>query len=426
MTVRSPMVDSWSGRAGRRAANYGGAVVIGGDYRALGVVRSLGRRGIPVWVLKDEHGLAATSRYTRRTLPWPPIAESRQIDYLLDLGAQHRIDGWVLFPSGDEAAALLAHHHAVLSERFRLTVPPWEVTRWAYDKRLTYRLAMEVDVDLPWTRYPASREAVAALDCPFPVILKPAHKARQLNRLTAAKAWRVDDRQALLARYDEACTLVAPDQIILQESIPGGGEMQFSYAALCLDGRPLASMVARRIRQYPVDFGRASTYVETVNQPEVEGAACRLLAAIRYTGLIEVEFKRDPRDNRYKVLDMNPRVWGWHTLGQRAGVDFPYLLWRLIRDEPVPELQTRTDVRWVRILTDLLAAAGEMRRGALSPRAYLRSLQGPLEFAIFAADDPLPALVDIPLLVLLGGKRLSIACRNRLGVAARAELNGLS
>jgi D-aspartate ligase len=420
MTASSALMDSWSRSADRGAAGSDGAVVIGGDYRALGVVRSLGRRGIPVWVLQDEHGLATASRYTQLSLAWPAVEEAQQIDYLLDLGARHRVDGWVLFPSGDEAAALLAHHHAVLSEHFRLSVPPWEITRWAYDKRLTYRLAMEVGVDVPWTRYPGRREDVVALDCAFPVILKPAHKARQLNRLTAAKAWRVDDRHALLARYDEACSLVAPDLIMIQELIPDAGETQFSYAALCLNGHPLASVVARRTRQYPVDFGRASTYVETVNQPEVEEAARRLLAAIRYSGLIEVEFKRDPRDNRYKLLDMNPRVWGWHTLGQRAGADFPYLLWRLIHDEPLPAVQTRTGVRWVRMVTDLLAAAGEIRRGHLSPCAYLRSLLGPLEFAVFAVDDPLPALVDVPLLVLSIGRRL---CGSHLRVAARAELN---
>ena len=92
--------------------------------------------------------------------------------------------------------------------------------------------------------------------------------------------------------------------------IPGGGEAQFSYAALCLEGRPLASAVARRTRQAPMDFGRSSTFVETVDEPGVVEPALRLLQASRFTGLIEVEFKRDPRDQRFKVLDANPRVWG--------------------------------------------------------------------------------------------------------------------
>jgi D-aspartate ligase len=98
-------------------------------------------------------------------------------------------------------------------------------------------------------------------------------------------------------------------------------------------------------------------------------------------------------------------VWGWHSVGRRAGVDFPYLLWRVIQGQPVSELHASPGVRWVRMVTDLPTVAGEIRRGQLSPYSYLRSLQGPLEFAIFAADDPLPALAEVPLLSYLAWKR---------------------
>jgi D-aspartate ligase len=373
-----------------------GALVIGGNYRSLGVVRSLGRHGIPVWVLTDEHSLARTSRYSRHHAPWPLLPESQQRDYLLDLGLHHGLDDWTIFPTTDDSAALVARHYPWLASRFRLTTPNWEALRWAYDKRLTYQLATALKIDHPRTWYPDSRDDVAELDCMFPVILKPAFK-EQANRFTMDKAWRVDDRRSLLERYDEACSLVSRDLIMVQELIPGGGESQFSYAALCVDGRPVASMVARRTRQYPMDFGRASTYVETVDQPEIEAIAQRLLARIAYTGLVEVEFKHDPRDGRFLLLDISARVWGWHTLGHRAGVDFPHLLWRLSNGEPVPHLRAKSGIRWIHFVADLPAAATAFRRGQLSPRTYLQSLRAPIEFAIFAADDPLPALMELPL-----------------------------
>jgi len=118
-----------------------GALVIGGDYRGLGTVRSLGRRKIPVWVLTGEHLIAGVSRYARRRFIWPAAEEERQIEYLVRLGEQHNLRGWALFPSGDETAATIARHHAALRNQFRLTVPPWDVLQWAYDKRLTYRLS---------------------------------------------------------------------------------------------------------------------------------------------------------------------------------------------------------------------------------------------------------------------------------------------
>ena len=385
-------------------AHKPGALIIGGDYKGLGTVRSLGRRKIPVWVLTGEHLIAGVSRYAQRRLIWPDTEGERQVEYLLRLGVQHNLRGWVLFPSGDETAATVARHHSVLRKQFRLTVPPWDVLQWAYDKRLTYRLAPMVGVDIPRTHTLAGRDEVARLDCAFPVVLKPAVKP-QMNRFTAAKAWRVEDRQSLLERYDEACTMVDPGAVLVQELIPGGGQEQFSYAALCLEGRPLAALVARRTRQFPSDFGRSSTFVETVDRPEIEEAGRRLLSAIGFTGLVEVEFKRDPRDGLYKLLDLNPRIWGWHTLGRRAGIDFSFLLWRVIQGESLPEKRGIAGVRWMRMSTDLAAAIAEIWRGRLSVGAYLRSLVSPVESAIFAADDPLPALLEVPLSVYMILKR---------------------
>ena len=401
-----PSVAGLASRALEEVPRQGlGAIVMGADYRGLGVVRSLGRRGVPVWVLTaGGQLLAATSRYARRRLRWPAGDDRKRIDFLLELAAKHNLKGWALFATDDYSVALLAHHHDLLAARFRLAVPPWNVLGWVCDKRLMHQLADRVAVDQPWTRCPRNREDMAQIACPFPVILKPAMRL-ELNRFTAAKAWRVTDRQSLLARYDEACTLVAPDLILLQEVIPGGGESQFSFAALCQDGYPLAWVVARRARQIPAEFGRFSTYVETVDEGGVVEPAARMLSAIGFTGLVEVEFKRDARDGRYKLLDINPRVWGWHTLCSRAGVDFPYLLWRLMQGEPVSEVRGRAGVRWVRMSTDLPAAILEVLRGRLTLGAYVRSLGGPLESAVFASDDPLPGLLELPLLAYLLGKR---------------------
>jgi D-aspartate ligase len=382
-----------------------GALVVGADYRALGVVRSLGRRGVPVWVLRHgDDALAAMSRYARRRLPWPRADERVLIDQLLGL-ADEGADGWVLIPSADETATLIGRHYDVLASRFRLTTPRWETLRFACDKRLTYRLGAALGLDVPWTLYPRDRRDLESAELPWPLILKPAFKER-MNRLTAAKAWRVDDRGALLRRYEEACALVGPGALMVQELIPGGGEAQFSYAALSVEGHTVADLVARRTRQYPPDFGRASTYVETVECDAVAAASIPLLSHLRWTGLVEVEFKRDPRNGRFKLLDVNPRVWGWHTLCARAGVDFPYLLWLAVRGEPVPRTHARPGVRWVRISTDLPMVAKEILRGRMSVSAYLRSLRGPLEGAIFARDDPAPALVELPLLLLILVRRL--------------------
>jgi predicted ATP-grasp superfamily ATP-dependent carboligase len=376
------------------------------DYRGLAVVRSLGRRGIPVWVLQHGDQLLATlSRYNRRTLSWPSQDEEENVNFLVQLAERENVRDWLLFPTGDEGAALVARHHQKLHEYFQLTTPPWDALQWLYDKRLTYRLAGKVGVDHPWTLYPADRDQLAAGDCPFPVILKPAYH-HSFNRFTASKAWQVNTREELLARYDEAKTLVDQGALMIQEIIPGGGESQFSYTALCRDGQPLASLTARRVRQIPMDFGRASTFVETIDDSATAATAAQLLWALRYTGIAEVEFKRDPRDGKLKLLDINPRVWGWQSLCGRAGVDYPYLLWLLTIGEQIPATKATVGVRWVRMSTDAPTAIREVLRGHLSLRQYLRSIQPPVAPAIYASDDPLPGVFEVPLLVYLLGKRM--------------------
>jgi D-aspartate ligase len=385
-------------RGDARRDGDAGALVIGRDYGALGVIRSLGRHGIRVWHLQESTSNATVSRFVHKRMPWPGDAsEAEQVHFLIDLADRHGLDGWAIFPTSDEPAAMSARQHDALVERFRLTTPSWAAMRWAYDKRLTYRLAEQLGIDYPWTRVPRDRDELATLDCPFPVILKPAIKP-EWSKLTAAKAWRIDDREALLARYDEACAVVDPDTVMIQELIPGGGEAQLSFAALCDAGRPIAWVVARRTRQLPLDFGRFSTFVETIDHPEIEEPSRKLLAAMDYTGLIEIEYKRDPRTGVYKPLDLNGRIWAWHTLGRKAGVDFPYLQWRVLQGDRIPETRAIAGVRWMRALTDVSAATQVIRNGMLGPLDYLRSFLPPVEFAIFAVDDPLPALVDAPLM----------------------------
>jgi D-aspartate ligase len=378
----------------RPPASRKGAVLIGGDYRALGMARSLGRRGISVCVLTDEHILACLSRYARHRFRWPT---TEPLVFLTKLAAEG-FAGWTIFPSGDESAALVSRNHALLSRYFILTTPPWPVFRWAYDKQLTYKLASDTGVPCPTTSYPEGRADLEGVEYSFPMLLKPSSK-HEPSRFTRQKAWRVNNRAEMLTRYDEACALIQPDSIMLQDLIPGGGDRQFSYAALCVDGVPLASIVAMRRRQQPVDFGQSSSFVEAVEEPEVERLARVVLRAIRYSGLVEVEFKRDPRDDQFKLLDVNPRVWGWHTLGAAAGVDFTFLAWQLVNGRRISETRGRPGVKWVRAITDALAVLQQLRAGSFSLRDYVSSLRFPIERAIWAHDDPLPAVFEIPALV---------------------------
>jgi len=400
-------------RVPEKSARDGALVFGGGGHGALAVVRSLGRHGIPVWIAPDELRVASSSRYVRFSLRWPPSLSSQQkAAYLVDIARRSHLEGWALIAGNGAAAELMALHRELLASVFQMATSSAEAVCDALDKRRTYALAARSGVDHPLTRYPRNAEELGRIEIAFPAILKPAVKVGW-NAFIKAKAWKVRDRDELLRRYREALTMIEPGAIMLQDLIPGSNENQYSYAALCRDGTPIASLVARRLRQYPVEFGRSSSLVETIDLPEVEKAAGRVLGAMGFTGIVEVEFKRDPRDGRLKLLDINPRAWRWMSLGHRAGIDFPYLLYRLCRGEAIDRVRGIAGVRWVRMATDPIAAAIEIRRGLTTPRAYLKSLRPPIEFAVFARDDPMPALLEVPHLIASELRRFRTSSRAR-------------
>jgi len=382
-----------------------GVVLTGADYRALATVRSLGRRGIPVVVLKNQGALlAATSRYVTKTIPWQPQGDARDAQFFLELADKEGLLGWMLMPTDDAAVGAIARCHRLLETKYTLMTPPWERLQHACDKRLLYHLAQTLGIACPRTLHPSGRTELERLDCPFPAVIKPSIRESN-NPLTSAKAWAAKTRDELLRLYEKACELMPPASIMIQEFIPGGGEAQFSYAALCAEGRVLASLVARRTRQFPRDFGRASTFVETIADPGLAGQTEQLLAALQMTGLVEVEFKRDG-EGRFKLLDVNPRIWGWHSLCARAGVDFSYLLWKLAQGEPIPPVQGVPGHSWMRFSTDFPVAFRDVLQGRLPVRPWLRSFFGATASPVFDRRDLLPGLLEFPLLIYLLARRL--------------------
>jgi D-aspartate ligase len=410
--MKNPDEPTLISRRGRRT----GAIVLGGAHGSLEIARSLGRRGIPVWLITADNRLAALSRYVERSLTWPGPDEDGAVSFLIDLGLRYALDGWVVFAGSDEDLRFVAQNHSALGAIFTLTTPVWDQVRWAYDKRRMNARADELGIARPRTRYPRSRNDLAELGLAFPVILKPTIREGR-NAFVDAKAWRADDEQTLIARYDEAVALVGADSIMIQELIPGDGTAQFSYAAVWHRGMPIGSLVARRRRQYPTEFGFTSTLVETIELPAIEEIASRFLKSLDYSGLVEIEFKHDAREHSYKILDVNARAWTWIALGPAAGVDFSEMQWRLALGEKVAPLAARIGLNWTYSSRDLVAAIQEMIAGRLSPIDYLRSWRRSSASAVFAWDDPLPAALDLPLVAARIALR-RLARRSRDSTAA--------
>jgi predicted ATP-grasp superfamily ATP-dependent carboligase len=323
--------------------------------------------------------------------------ERNTVETILAIGKRFNLQGWIIFPTRDETVAAVSRHGARLREFFTVPSGNWESVEWAWDKKKTYELSESLGIPCPET-YTVSCAAELRAICPkLPLAIKPAIK-ENFFYATGAKAWRANTAEALTFLYEKARRQIRSEEILIQEIIPGDGQEQYSYCAFVQHGQPHSSLVARRARQHPREFGRAASYVETVELPVIEELSQRFLRAINYHGLVEIEFKRDPRDGKYKLLDVNARAWGFHSIGSAAGVDFPFLFFADQIGVATNRARAKAGVGWLRLLTDVPTAVSDLAHGSLSLSSYWRSLRATRVEAVFSWADPLPSVAEFALL----------------------------
>lgn len=382
-----------------------GAVITGGDFQALGVVRTLARKSVPIIVLDSEHCISKYSRFCKKFFRSPhPAEEEAYVNFLIELAKKERIEGWVIFPNSDQAVYALSKHKETLEKLYRVPTPCWEIIRNVYIKKNTYEIAEKHQIPTPRTYCPRVVDDLAKLDIDFPLVIKPSVRDHFYNKVKI-KAFRVNNREELLKTYDRVCAVIDSSEVLIQEFISGGPRYLYSFCPFFKEGEVVASVTARRTRQHPMDFGHASTFVELVDIPELRKIGEKLLRVIGYYGIGEVEFMFDSRNREYKLLEVNPRVWGWHTLAIAAGVDLPYMLYQDMVGEKINAGLPVSEVKWVRLITDIPTVFLEIVKGDMTLRDYIASMKGKKEFSVFDASDPLPFFVEIAMIPYLWYKR---------------------
>ncbi|MCD6572938.1 MAG: ATP-grasp domain-containing protein, partial [Thermoplasmata archaeon] len=195
--------------------------------------------------------------------------------------------------------------------------------------------------------------------------------------------------EELIVKYKKVCAEY--DKPLIQEYIPYGEELGV-YALFNCESEPVALTVQRRIRSYPVSGG-PSTFRETIKNDTSKEAveiAFKLLKAMKWIGVAMVEFRVDARDKTLKLMEVNSRFWGSLQLSILAGVDFPYLLYRMIMNEdiePVLDYKEGVKCRWL--------LPGDILWFLTSPNK-LKNLPEFLKFNtnydILSLEDPMPTL----------------------------------
>ena len=372
-----------------------GVLIIRGRFQSLGLLRALAQQHVPTCLIDWELCISRFSRYAGRFFACPPVSHEMEfLDFIRNLAVRQGMRGWLIYPDDDMAMVFVARHKKELEEYYRVPGPSWEVVQLAWDKRLAHQLAERLGIPIPRTFYPRNVDELNGLDIEFPAIIKPAIRDNLLEK-TGKKAVRVGSLAELVQEYLKVAAVIDSSEIMVQEFIPGGADNLYSFGSLYRDGQVLGKVIARRARQRPPDFGRNTTYAETVNIPELEEMATRLLGAMGYNGVSEVEFMWDPRDEKYKFIEMNARFWAWHSLAMAAGVNLPYLLYLDMLGQRVQTNGFEEGVKWFRLITDLPTSIVQMAKGRMRPGAYFSTWKGKKTFAALSWSDPLPFLSEI-------------------------------
>ncbi len=360
-----------------------GAIVLGGHIQSLGIVRILGRRGIPVIVIDAAaRCIARRSRYCRA---FYRITNEDLPGFLKGEACRSRYDGWALFPTNDFHVRILSSNRKELSRHYKVGTDSAEVIDLFYNKINTYRLAERTGIPFPLTFFPDREADLDDPAIPFPCILKPA-VMYDFYRKAGRKVFLCRDKEELRAAYDKALKIIPASEIIIQEVIPGDGTTQFSACFLYAGGRSYVRLTACRMRQHPLDFGNATTYAEVSDEPEPAALAERLLSAASYNGLCEVEFKKDPRDGVFKLLEVNPRTWKWHVIAEKAGTPFIPLWFDHLNGVEIGPVPGYNKASFCHAATDIPVRLALLFRGA----GYWNRKVPPVQDAVWSPDDPAP------------------------------------
>ena len=385
--------------------NQPGAIILGGDFQGLGIIRCLQEYNLPVFVVDYELSIAKFSRYVKQSARnYNMLEENVFTGYLIELAKKHNLEGWILFPTKDEMLKIISQNIEELKKWFIVPLPGWDVVQKFYFKEKAYDIAEKLAIPIPKIYHHCSISDLLNQDLLYPLVLKPRNKEKYYPK-TKKKAIRVDNKEQLIAEYKAMNLIIDSSEIIAQEMIIGGTKNLFSCATYFDGKKNLGAITALRLRQHPMDFGNATTFAVSVNRPELIELSNRLLKAMGYIGIAEVEFMWDEREKVYKFIEINGRFWGWHTLAMEAGINFPYILYCHLLNKEITVPEARIGAKWIRFLTDLPTVFTEFLKGQLSLTEYFETISGKKRLAVFSIKDPLPFLIEILLIPYLWFKR---------------------
>ena len=364
----------------------------------LDIIRDLAANDVPLLAADaNPRALGLHSRLAAGVVcPDPQEDEEAFIGFLEQLGPRLPRRA-VLFPTHDQYIWPISKHAKRLERWYRIPFSRWEIMQRLHDKREQLEAAQSAGVDIPRTVFVDDDDDLArgAEEIGFPAIFKPVESLAFKTRFRR-HVLEIGSRDELLRVYDKVRDC---GTLMLQDIVPGGDEELYTLGSyLDEQSRPLAQFTGHKLRQHPPQFGHVSMAV-SLWVPELAEAGLRLLHELGYHGVSQVEFKRDPRDGAYRLMEINARHWMWHSLATVCGVNLSLAAYRDAIGEPYMAPRQTDGAKWVVSLTDARDAFGRWRRGQEKLGPWLKSYRGVKVDGLFSLKDPVPG-------ALLAGRQL--------------------
>jgi predicted ATP-grasp superfamily ATP-dependent carboligase len=366
----------------------------GFQHGALGVARSAGRLGIGVYgVYAKRRDPAGRSRFVRGRVTLSERAPTEEWLEAL-LGAGRKLGRAVLVPMDDASAVFVGDHADILRESFLFPDLPNSLLRRLSNKKELHDLCRTLDIPTPEHALPTDEDELVALaaDVSYPVVAKRAASWLGSFDDDAPSVFVANDAAELLSAYRRMQSPQAPN-VLVQEYIPGRADaiwMFNGYFDARSDSR--VAFTGQKLRQCGPDRGPTTLGICSSNQA-VADMIRRLVKEVGYRGIIDVGFRYDERDGRYKLLDVNPRIGSSFRLfvGDN-GLDVLRALYLDLTDQPVPATVPRVGRKWIDEPHDLVTTFQLARRDGFRELEWRRSLHGIEEAAWFARDDLRPVV----------------------------------
>jgi D-aspartate ligase len=364
---------------------------------SVGVVRSLGRLGVPVFgVVEDRFTPLARSRYLTGAFVWDThrLGVGQLMDGMTAI-AEHLGRPAVLVPTDDFAAIFISEQARALARWFLFPRPPETLPRIVADKKQLYFLCERLCVPAPRSVFPGSLSDVQEFiaQATFPVVVKIARSWQLPVQMAATSIVRTAEH--LIALYQQVIDQPNSDLVFQEYIPPQHAEDWFFHGYFNAQSECLVSFTGRKLRSYP-PFAGPTTLGQSEGNDALQRQAEALLRDISYSGIVDLDYRFDRRDNQYKLVDFNPRVGAQFRLFQEeSGTDvvralyFDLTLSRIPRSRPVAR---RT---FIAEPYDFVAAISYFWAGELTFREWWRSFRGEKEFAWFSRDDLVPLFIMV-------------------------------